>query len=87
MVGKIGLALWCIGCLFLAACSTVDSRIHEKPADYSSLSPRDQALVKSEMIREGLPKGAVYIARGCTRPNSFRFQKRSCLRSLGLHEA
>jgi hypothetical protein len=64
MVGKIGLALGCIGCLILAACSTVDSRIHEKPAVYSSLSPQDQALVKSGMVREGLPKGAVYIAWG-----------------------
>ena len=64
MVGKIGLALGCIGCLFLAACSTVHSRIKETPAVYSSLSPRDQALVKSGMIREGLPEGAVYIAWG-----------------------
>ena len=64
MVGKIGLALGCIGCLFLAACSTVDSRIREKPAVYASLSPREQAMVKSGMIQEGLPRGAVYIAWG-----------------------
>ena len=56
MAGKIGFALGWIGCLALAACSTVDSRIKEKPAVYSSLSPRDQALVKSGMIREGLPE-------------------------------
>jgi hypothetical protein len=30
MVGKIGLSLGCIGYLFLAACSTVESRIQEK---------------------------------------------------------
>jgi hypothetical protein len=64
MVGKIGLVLGCLGCLFLAACSTIDSRIQEKAAVYSSLSPRDQALVKSGMIREGLPQVAVYIAWG-----------------------
>jgi len=64
MAGRIGFALGYIGCLVLAACSTVDSRIKEKPAVYSSLSPRDQALVKSGMIREGLPEGAVYIAWG-----------------------
>jgi len=64
MAGKIGFALGCLSCLFLAACSTVDSRIKEKPAVYSSLSSRDQELVKSGMIREGLPEGAVYIAWG-----------------------
>jgi hypothetical protein len=64
MVGKIGFTFVGLGCLFLAACSTVDSRIQEKAAVYSSLSPRDQALVKSGRVREGLPKEAVYIAWG-----------------------
>jgi len=64
MVGKIGFALVCIGCLLLAGCSTIDSRIQEKTTVYSSLSARDQALVKFGMIREGLPQAAVYIAWG-----------------------
>ena len=64
MVGKIGLVLGCLCGLFLVACSTVDSRIQEKAAVYASLSPRDQALVKSGTIHEGLPREAVYIAWG-----------------------
>jgi hypothetical protein len=64
MVGKIGLVLGCLFGLFLVACSTVDSRIQAKAAVYASLFPRDQALVKSGTIREGLPREAVYIAWG-----------------------
>ena len=73
MVAKIGFVLGCLGCLFLAACSTIDSRIQEKGAVYSSLSPRGQALVKSGTIREGLPKEAVYIAWGAPVQISFGF--------------
>lgn len=61
---RIGFSLGCFGCLLLAACSTVDSRIKERPAVYSALSRRDQALVRSGTIREGLSKDAVYIAWG-----------------------
>ena len=61
---RIGLSLGCFGCLLLVACSTVDSRINERPAVYSVLSRRDQALVRSGTIREGLSKDAVYIAWG-----------------------
>ena len=64
MVGKIGFVLGCLGCLFLAARSTLDSRIQEKGPVFSSLSPRDQALAKSGTIREGPPKDAVYSAWG-----------------------
>ena len=75
MVGKIGFTLGCFGCLFLAACSTIDSRIQEKPAVFSSLSPQDQALVKSGMIREGLPQQAIYIAWGA--PAQLRYGSRN----------
>jgi hypothetical protein len=64
MVAKISFVLGCLCCVFLPACSTIDSRIQEKGAVYSSLSSRDQALVKSGTIREGLPEEAVYIAWG-----------------------
>ena len=87
MVGKIGFTFGGLGCLFLAACSTVDSRIQEKVAVYSSLSPRDQALVKSGTIREGLPKGAVYIAWGAPAQVRSGSRKRSSVRGLGLHHA
>jgi hypothetical protein len=60
----IGFASGCLGCLLITACSTIDSRIQEKPAVYSALSPQDQALIKAGTIREGLPKEAVYIAWG-----------------------
>jgi len=75
MVGKIGLVLGCLCCLFLAACSTIDSRIQEKAAVFSTLSPRDQALVKLGTIREGLPQEAVYIAWGA--PAQFRSGSRN----------
>ena len=74
MAGKIGFALGGLGCLFLGACST-DSRIQERAAVYSSLSPRDQALVKSGRVREGLPKEAVYIAWGA--PDQVRVGSRN----------
>jgi len=49
---------------FLSGCSTTDSRIAEQPETYNALGPRDQALVTEGKIREGLSKGAVYIAWG-----------------------
>ena len=49
---------------FLAGCSTIESRIQSNPQAYASLSPADQALVRSGHIREGLPQSAVFIAWG-----------------------
>jgi hypothetical protein len=48
----------------LAGCSTVDSRIQEKPAAFQRLSASDQALVRDGKIREGMSRDAVYIAWG-----------------------
>lgn len=50
--------------LLFAGCTTVETRIQEKPAAFQSLSPADQALVQQEKIREGMSQGAVYIAWG-----------------------
>jgi len=50
--------------LGLAGCSTPQTRIAEHPEVYQSLSGQDQALVSSGRIREGLSRGAVYIAWG-----------------------
>jgi hypothetical protein len=50
--------------LALTACSTVDSRIKERPAVFNSLSPSQQELVQSGRIAEGMNKDAVYIAWG-----------------------
>ena len=61
--------------VFLAGCSTVESRIQSNPRVYASLSPTDQALVRQGRIREGLPKGAVYLAWG--RPDRLRSGVRS----------
>ena len=50
--------------LSLAACSTVRSRIQERPQAFEKLSTKDQALVASGNIRKGLGRDAVYIAWG-----------------------
>jgi hypothetical protein len=63
--GLLSLAL-----LILAGCSTVETRIKENPAAYSSLAPADQQLVGTGRIREGLPRSAIYIAWG--RPDQVR---------------
>jgi hypothetical protein len=50
--------------LFLSGCTTVDTRIQERPAAYRALSASDQALVQQGKIREGMSQDAVYIAWG-----------------------
>ena len=47
-----------------SSCTTIDSRIAERPGVYQSMSPTDQALVQQGKIREGMPQDAVYIAWG-----------------------
>jgi hypothetical protein len=48
----------------LNGCTTVETRINERPAAFQSLSPGDQALVQQGRIREGMSRDAVYIAWG-----------------------
>ena len=50
--------------LCATSCTTVETRIQEKPQAYQSLSPSDQALVQQGKIREGMSQDAVYIAWG-----------------------
>jgi hypothetical protein len=48
----------------LTGCTTVETRISEKPEAFHRLSPADQAAVQQGKIREGLSMDAVYIAWG-----------------------
>ncbi len=50
--------------LVVTGCTTLETRIQEKPEAYRTLSPRDQALVQQGKIREGMSRDAVYIAWG-----------------------
>lgn len=50
--------------LFLAGCSTTETRISEHPEIFQSLSPHDQALVSRGQIRSGMPQNAVWLAWG-----------------------
>jgi hypothetical protein len=50
--------------LFLSGCTTLETRIQERPEAYRALSPSDQALVQQGKIREGMSQDAVYIAWG-----------------------
>jgi len=58
-----------IACAFpliflVAGCTTVETRISERPEAFRSMSPRDQTLVQQGRIREGMSQDAVYIAWG-----------------------
>ena len=50
--------------LFLASCSTTQTRISEHPEIYGRLRQDDQALVSRGQIRNGLSQEAVYLAWG-----------------------
>jgi len=50
--------------LSLTSCETVENRISEHPDVFSSLSPRDQALVRQGQIRSGMSLNAVWLAWG-----------------------
>jgi hypothetical protein len=63
MFRSVTLALVCLDCLLLAACSTIESRMKEQPAVFASLSPQDQALVQAGRIREGMSKADTGIIR------------------------
>ena len=58
MVGALSLIFTFTGC------TTVETRISEKPEAFHRLSPADQAAVQQGKIREGLSMDAVYIAWG-----------------------
>ncbi|MDQ2660099.1 MAG: hypothetical protein M3Y03_06735 [Verrucomicrobiota bacterium] len=59
------LAICALGsALFLAGCSTTESRIAEKSAAFQQMSQRDQALITQGRIRNGMSQEAVYIAWG-----------------------
>jgi hypothetical protein len=47
-----------------AGCTTVETRIAERPEAFRSMSPADQALVQAGRVREGMSQDAVYIAWG-----------------------
>lgn len=50
--------------LFLAGCSTTETRISAHPEIYQSLSPSDRALVSEGRIRNGMSQNAVFLAWG-----------------------
>lgn len=56
--------------LMLIGCSTVDSRIQEKPEVFSSLDPATQAKIKQGIIDVGFTSDMVYIALG--KPDEIR---------------
>ncbi len=56
--------------LALAACSTVNSRIDEKPDVFAKLDPATQAKIKQGIIDVGFTPDMVYIALG--RPDERR---------------
>lgn len=55
--------------VLLTGCTTVETRIQERPQAYAALSPNDKARVQQGKIREGMSQDAVYIAWG---PPSYR---------------
>lgn len=50
--------------IFLAGCSTTETRIADHPEIYQRLSAQDQALVSQGKIREGMSENAVWLAWG-----------------------
>src|SRR6186713_451559 len=58
MLGAIGFGL------SLTGCTTVETRIAERPEAFRRLSPTDQTLVQQGRVRDGMSRDAVYIAWG-----------------------
>ncbi|MEN3369066.1 MAG: hypothetical protein V7609_1209 [Verrucomicrobiota bacterium] len=50
--------------LFLAGCSTTETRISAHPEIYNGLSASDRALVAEGKIRNGMSQNAVFLAWG-----------------------
>ena len=53
-----------VGVLVFTGCATTEQRISDHPEMFNGLSPRDQALVRQEQIRSGMPQDAVWLAWG-----------------------
>ena len=53
-----------LSALLAAACSTVSTRIDERPAAFRKLAPADQKLAAGGKIRVGFDADAVYLAWG-----------------------
>lgn len=63
--GRAAFSALALGLLALTGCgSTVESRISKYPEVYASLPPAQQQLVRSGQVREGMDRGAVYLAWG-----------------------
>lgn len=59
------LALLSLSVLLLAGCkSTIQSRIAERPAAYSALTPEVKKLVDAGQLQVGMDENAVYISWG-----------------------
>ena len=53
-----------LGAVFLAACSTPESRISDHPDVFARLTPAQQALVKSGQVALGFDQDTVKLALG-----------------------
>ncbi len=53
-----------LSAVWLAGCSTVDTRIRDNPDAFAQLTPQQQSLVRAGQIGLGFSSGAVKIALG-----------------------
>jgi hypothetical protein len=58
------LAAGALGALWLAGCSTPDTRIQSNPAAFARLTPEQQSLVRAGQIALGFDMDAVKLALG-----------------------
>lgn len=63
------------GALFLGACSTVESRIEEKPAAFAAADPATQEKIRKNVVEVGFSTDLVYIALG--KPDEERRSRRT----------
>jgi hypothetical protein len=64
MKTKLSFFVAALAGVFLAGCSTVESRIKENPAAFASLDPQTQAEIRKGGVRVGFTTEMVYIALG-----------------------
>ncbi len=74
----------CLIVFILAGCSTVETRIAERPEVFQHMSPSDQALVTHGRIRVGMSHDAVYIAWGAPSQRGEGRYRRKLGRDLDL---
>ena len=60
--------------LLLGACSTVESRIEEKPAAFAAADPATQEKIRKNVVEVGFSPDLVYIALG--KPDEERTSRR-----------